>query len=124
MIFSSCYIMVDYDRASMTRMISTSVRIGSLSLVNDDVGEETETYLVISKADHIEDLESSVDETGEVAKINPKNRDKRQWRKCDELENGTNFKGKNKEQDEHEENRWDDTEKNDIIDESWKTLIE
>ena len=65
-------IMVDYDRASMTRMISTSVRIGSLSLVNDDIGEETETYLVISKADHIEVLESSVDETGEVAKINPK----------------------------------------------------
>ena len=32
-------IMVDYDRASMTRMISTSVRIGSLSLVNDDVVE-------------------------------------------------------------------------------------
>ena len=30
-------IRVDYDRASMTRMISTSVRIGSLSLVNDDV---------------------------------------------------------------------------------------
>ena len=39
MIFSSCYIMVDYDRASMTRMISTSVRIGSLSIVNDDVVE-------------------------------------------------------------------------------------
>ena len=72
MIFSSCYIMVDYDRASMTRMISTSVRIGSLSLVNDDVGEETGTYLVISKADHIEDLESSVDETDEVAKISPR----------------------------------------------------
>ena len=65
-------IMVDYDRASMTRMVSTSVRIDSLSLVNDAVGEETETYLVISKADHIEVLESSVDETGEVAKINPK----------------------------------------------------
>ena len=32
-------IMVDYDRASMTRMNSTSVRIGSLSLVNDDVVE-------------------------------------------------------------------------------------
>ena len=32
-------IMVGYDRASMTRMISTSVRIGSLSLVNDDVIE-------------------------------------------------------------------------------------
>ena len=39
MIFSSCYIMVDYDRASMTRMISTSVRIDSLSLVDDDVVE-------------------------------------------------------------------------------------
>ena len=45
-------------------------------------------------------------------------------KKCDKQENGTNFKGKNKEQDKHEENRWDDTEKNDIIDESWKTLIE
>ena len=67
MIISSCYIMVDYDRASMTGMISTSVRIGSLSLVNDDVVEETENYLMISKADHIEDLESSVDETDEVA---------------------------------------------------------
>ena len=32
-------LMVGYDRASMTRMISTSVRIGSLSLVNDDVVE-------------------------------------------------------------------------------------
>ena len=59
-------IMGDYDRASMARMISTSVRIGLLSLVNDDVVEETETYLMISKADHIEDLESSVDETNEV----------------------------------------------------------
>ena len=45
-------------------------------------------------------------------------------KKCDKQENGTNFKGKNKEQEEHEENRWDDTEKNDIIDESWKTLTE
>ena len=39
-------------------------------------------------------------------------------KKYDKQENGTNFKGKNKEQDKHEENRWDDTEKNDIIDES------
>ena len=37
-------LMVGYDRASMTRMISISVRIGSLSLVNDDVVEETKTY--------------------------------------------------------------------------------
>ena len=34
--------------------------------------EEIKNLLVISKADHIEVLESSVDETGEVAKINPK----------------------------------------------------
>ena len=37
-------IMVGYDRASMTRMISTSVGIGSLNLVNDDVVEEIKTY--------------------------------------------------------------------------------
>ena len=37
-------LMVGYDRASMTRMISTSVRIGSLNLVNDDVVEEIKTY--------------------------------------------------------------------------------
>ena len=36
-------IMVGYDRASMTRMINTSVRIGSLNLVNDDVVEEIKT---------------------------------------------------------------------------------
>ena len=35
----SDYRMGDYDRASMTRMISTSVRNGSLRLVNDDVVE-------------------------------------------------------------------------------------
>ena len=33
-------LMVGYDRASMTRMINTSVRIGLLNLVNDDVVEE------------------------------------------------------------------------------------
>ena len=37
-------LMVGYDRASMTRMINTSVRIGSLKLVNDDVVEEIKTY--------------------------------------------------------------------------------
>ena len=55
--------MVGYDRASMTRMINTSVRIGSLNLVNDDVVEEIKNLLVISKADHIEDLESLVDKS-------------------------------------------------------------
>ena len=37
-------LMVGYDRASMTRMINTSVRIGSLNLVNDDVAEEIKAY--------------------------------------------------------------------------------
>ena len=84
----------------MTRMISTSVRIGSLSLVNDDVGEETETYLVISKSDHIEDLESSV-----VAKISP--RAEIEDHEGNEINQkpGKKFKDKTKEQDKHEENR-------------------
>ena len=56
-------IMVGYDRASMTRMINTSVRIGSLNLVNDDVVEEIKNLLVISKADHLEDLENLVDKS-------------------------------------------------------------
>ena len=48
----------------MTKMINISVRIGSLNLVNDDVVEEIKNLLVISKADHIEDLESLLDESG------------------------------------------------------------
>ena len=36
-------LMVGYNRASMTRMINTSVRIGSLNLVNNDVVEENKT---------------------------------------------------------------------------------
>ena len=32
-----------------------------------------------------------------------KSRNRRPWRKCDKQENGSNFKGKNKEQDKHEE---------------------
>ena len=61
-----------YDQACKTEMINTSVRIGLLNLGDDDVVEEIKNLLVISKADHIEVLESSVDETGEVDKINPK----------------------------------------------------
>ena len=97
MIFSSCYIMVDYDRASMTGMISTSVRIGSLvQLMMTSVKKPK--LIIISKADHIEDHEGNV------------------------IRKRKKFKGKTKEQDKHEENRQDDIE--DIIDESWKTLIE
>ena len=59
MIFSSCYIMVDYDRASMTGMISTSVRIDSLVwLMMTSVKKPK--LIIISKADHIEDHEGNV----------------------------------------------------------------
>ena len=47
-----------------------------------------------------------------------KSRNRRPWRKCDKQENGNNFKGKNKEQDKHEESRKDDIEKEDVVDES------
>ena len=56
-------LMVGYDQACMTEMINTSVRIGLLNLVNDDVVEEIKNLLVISKADHIEELESLVDKS-------------------------------------------------------------
>ena len=56
-------LMVGYDQACMTKMINISVRIGLLNLVNDDVVEEIKNLLVISKADHIEDLESLVDKS-------------------------------------------------------------
>ena len=49
-----------YDQAYKTDMINTSVRIGLLNLGDDDVVEEIKNLLVISKADHIEDLESLV----------------------------------------------------------------
>ena len=55
--------MVGYDQACKTEMINTSVRIGLLNLVNDDVVEEVKNLLVISKADQIEDLESLVDKS-------------------------------------------------------------
>ena len=55
--------MVGYDQACKTEMINTSVRIGLLNLVDDDVVEEIKKLLVISKADHIEELESLVDKS-------------------------------------------------------------
>ena len=55
--------MVDYDQACKTEMINISVRIGLLNLINDDVVEEIKNLLVISKADHLEDLENLVDKS-------------------------------------------------------------
>ena len=54
-------LMGSYDQACKTEMINTSVRTGLLNLGDDDVVEEIKNLLVISKADHIEDLESLVD---------------------------------------------------------------
>ena len=51
-----------YDQACKTEMINTPVRIGLLNVGDDDVVEEIKkNLLVISKADHIEKLESLVD---------------------------------------------------------------
>ena len=55
-------LMVGYDQACKTEMINISVRIGVLNLVNDDV-VEIKNLLVISKADHIEELGSLVDKS-------------------------------------------------------------
>ena len=56
-------LMGGYDQACKTEMINTSVRIGLLNLVDDDVVEEIKKLLVISKEDHIEELESLVDKS-------------------------------------------------------------
>ena len=55
--------MVGYDQHCKTEMINTSVRIGLLNLVNDDVVKEIKNLLVTSKADHLEDLENLVDKS-------------------------------------------------------------
>ena len=55
-------LMDGYDQACKTEMINTPVRIGLLNVGDDDVVEEIKkNLLVISKADHIEKLESLVD---------------------------------------------------------------
>ena len=54
-------LMGGYDQACKTEMINTSVRIGLLNLVNDDVVEEIKNLLVISKVDHLEDLVDKLD---------------------------------------------------------------
>ena len=56
-------LMGSYDQACKTEMINIFVRTGLLNLGNDDVVEEIKNLLVISKADHIEDLESLVDKS-------------------------------------------------------------
>ena len=56
-------LMGGYDQACKTKMINISVRIGLLNLINDDVVEEIKTLLVISKEDHLEDLENLVDKS-------------------------------------------------------------
>ena len=106
------------DEASVDGEHNVNITLFKKPLIPTRPTEETETYSVISKADHIEDLESPVDETDEVAKISPRAEIEDHEEQCDKQENGSNLKGKNKEQDKHEESRKDDTEKEDVVDES------
>ena len=69
---------------------------------------------MISKADHIEDLESLVDESDKMAQIGPRVEIEGHEEHCDKQENGSNLEGKNEEQD-SEGSRKDDTEKEDVF---------
>ena len=60
------------DEASVDGEHNVNITLFKKPLIPTRPTEETETYSVISKADHIEDLESPVDETDEVAKISPR----------------------------------------------------
>ena len=77
--------------------------------------EEIGTYSVLSKADHIDDLESPVDETDKVAKISPRAEIEGHEEQCDKEENGSNLEGKNEEENSEERKR-DDTEQRGVLD--------
>ena len=76
--------------------------------------EEIGTYSVLSKADHIDDLESPVDKTDKVAKLSPRAEIEGHEEQCDKQENGSNLEGKNEVQD-SEGSRKDDIEKEDVL---------
>ena len=88
----------DDDEAPADGEHNVNVTLFKKHLIPTRPTEETETYSVISKADHIEDLESPVDETDEVAKISPRAEIEGHEEQCDKQENGSNLKGKNEEQ--------------------------
>ena len=77
--------------------------------------EEIGTYSVLSKADHIDDLESPVDKTDKVAKISPRAEIEGHEEQCDKEENGSNLEGKNEEENSEERKR-DDTEQRGVLD--------
>ena len=79
--------------------------------------EEIGTYLVLSKADYIDDLESPVDKTDKVAKLSPRAEIKGHEEQCDKEENGSDHEGRNKVEN-SEERKKDDTEKRDIFDDN------
>ena len=62
----------DDDEAPADGEHNVNVTLFKKPLIPTRPTEEIETYSVLSKADHIEDLESPVDETDEVAKISPR----------------------------------------------------
>ena len=79
--------------------------------------EEIGTYSVLSKADHIDDLESPVDKTDKVAKLSPRAEIEGHEEQCDKEENGSDHEGKNEEEN-SEERKKDDTEKRDVFDDN------
>ena len=60
--------------------------------------EEIGTYSVLSKADHIDDLESPVGKTDKVANLSPRAEIEGHEEQCDKKENGSDHEGRNKEE--------------------------
>ena len=72
---------------------------------------------MLSKADHIDDLESPVDKTDKVANLSPRAEIESHEEQRDKKENGSDHEGRNKEEN-SEEMKKDDTEKKDVFDDN------
>ena len=99
-----------FEEASVDGEHNVNITLFKKPLIPTRPTEEIGTYSVLSKADHIDDLESPVDETDKVAKISPRAEIEGHEEQCHKEENGSNLEGKNEEQD-SEESRKDETEK-------------
>ena len=84
--------------------------------------EEIGTYSVLSKADHIDDLESPVDKTDKVAKISPRAEIEGHEEQCDKEVNGSDHEGRNEEEN-SEGMKKDNTEKKMFLKTIWKMLM-
>ena len=105
----------DDDEAPADGEHNVNVTLFKKPLIPTRPTEEIGTYSVLSKADHIDDLESPVDETDKVAKISPRAEIEGHEEQCDKEENGSNLEGKNEEENSEERKR-DDTEQRGVLD--------